>query len=112
MRGSVILLRVVDWLRANRGRLCVAISTAEFMTPDAAWEESGGSALEGLYQAPEGILGHLHIFLSGWVGVQEATSYILTSLLSLTVVARLHVDAPQNGFVLYSQRSVRGCPTR
>ena len=45
VRGLDILLRVVDWLCANRDRPCVAISITEYMTPVAAWEEGGGGLL-------------------------------------------------------------------
>ena len=47
VRGSVILLQVVDWLCANRSRPCVAASASEFTTPEEAWEEEGGGISGG-----------------------------------------------------------------
>ena len=64
-----------------------------FITPKEAWEEDGGSSLEDLYQAPEGLLDHPQVFLSGWVGMQEATAYILISPMESTIVVRPHEDA-------------------
>ena len=98
VRGSVILLRVVDWICASRNRPCVETSSSEFITPEEAWEEDGGSALEDLYQAPECLLDILMSFLADG-GVQEATAYILVSPMSSTIVVRSHEDAPQAGFV-------------
>ena len=64
VRGSDILLRVVDWLCADQDRPCIALSDVDFMTPRAAWEEDVGSALEALYLAPGRLLDHPHLFLS------------------------------------------------
>ena len=88
------MLRVVDWLCANQDRPCIAQSDVGFVIPRAAWEENVGSDLEVLYLAPERLLDHPHLFLRCWVGVLEATAYILTSPISSTVVVWPHVDAP------------------
>ena len=77
----------------------MAASASEFTTPEKAWVEEGGGSLEDLYQAPEALLNHPQIFLSGWVGVQESTAYILVSPMESSIAVRPHEDAPQGGFV-------------